>query len=164
MTPTKVDAEVAAMQKPYTGMAFDITVDRIEPERLFSFRWHPFAIEPGIDYSKEPSTLVVFELTKVEGGTLLTITVWLRRHPSRATRQGVHRERGRLGKADAAHREVRAASCDVATLFVRGKAPAALDHAPHGRRGGVAPGGDEASSRTRQRRSREGLPGRNRSG
>jgi len=74
MTPTQVDAEVAKMQEPYEGRAFDITVDRIEPERLFSFRWHPFAIEPGVDYSKEPSTLVVFELTKVEGGTLLTIT------------------------------------------------------------------------------------------
>jgi uncharacterized protein YndB with AHSA1/START domain len=74
MAPTKVDPEVAAMQKQFEGKAFDITVDRIEPERLFSFRWHPFAIEPGVDYSKEPSTLVVFELTKVEGGTLLTIT------------------------------------------------------------------------------------------
>jgi uncharacterized protein YndB with AHSA1/START domain len=74
MTPTKVDPEVAKMQAPYEGRAFDITVDRIEPERLFSFRWHPFAIEPGVDYSKEPSTLVVFELAKVEGGTLLTIT------------------------------------------------------------------------------------------
>ena len=74
MTPTQVDPEVAKMQQPYEGFAFDITVDRIEPERLFSFRWHPFAIEPGVDYSKEPSTLVVFELAKVEGGTLLTIT------------------------------------------------------------------------------------------
>jgi uncharacterized protein YndB with AHSA1/START domain len=74
MTPTKVDPEVAEMQKPHEGKAFDITIDRIEPERLFSFRWHPFAIEPGVDYSKEPATLVVFELTKVEGGTLLTIT------------------------------------------------------------------------------------------
>ena len=74
IVPTKADPEVAAMQKPYEGTPFDFTVDRIEPERLFSFRWHPFAIEPGVDYSKEPATLVVFELEDVEGGTQLTIT------------------------------------------------------------------------------------------
>lgn len=42
--------------------------------RLFSLRWHPFAVEPGIDYSKEPTTLVVFELEEVSGGTMLTVT------------------------------------------------------------------------------------------
>ena len=74
MTPTKVDPEVARMQEPYAGMAFDYTVDQIEPMRLFSFRWHPFAIDPKVDYSKEPATLVVFELEEVTGGTQLTIT------------------------------------------------------------------------------------------
>src|ERR1043165_2146399 len=74
MTPTKVDDEVAKMQEFYKGMAFDYTVDRIEPMRLFSFRWHPFAIDPKVDYSSEPTTLVVFELEEVSGGTQLTIT------------------------------------------------------------------------------------------
>jgi uncharacterized protein YndB with AHSA1/START domain len=74
MTPTKVDAEVAKMQASYAGMKFDYTVDRIEPMRLFSFRWHPFAIDPKVDYSHEPTTLVVFELEEVPGGTQLTIT------------------------------------------------------------------------------------------
>ncbi len=74
MVPTKVDEDVAKMQKPHEGKPFDCTVDRIEPEHHFSFRWHPFAIEPGVDYSKEPTTLVVFELTDLDGGTLLTIT------------------------------------------------------------------------------------------
>jgi uncharacterized protein YndB with AHSA1/START domain len=74
MTPTKVDPEVARMQEPYAGKAFDCTIDRIEPMNLFSFRWHPFAVEPNVDYSKEPSTLVVFELEEVAGGTQLTIT------------------------------------------------------------------------------------------
>ena len=55
-------------------MAFDFTVERIEPMRLFSFRWHPFAIDPSVDYSAEPTTLVVFELAEVSGGTELTIT------------------------------------------------------------------------------------------
>jgi uncharacterized protein YndB with AHSA1/START domain len=74
IVPTKVDAEVAKSQKPYEGAAFDITVDRVEPERLFSFRWHPFAVDASVDYSKEPTTLVVFELAAVSGGTMLTIT------------------------------------------------------------------------------------------
>jgi uncharacterized protein YndB with AHSA1/START domain len=72
--PTTVDPEVAKLQAAHEGKAFDFTVDRIEPQRHFSFRWHPFAVEPGVDYSKEPATLVVFELTEVEGGTLLKIT------------------------------------------------------------------------------------------
>jgi len=45
----------------------------MEPERLFSFRWHPYAIEAGVDYSKEPTTLVSFTLEDAAGGTRLTI-------------------------------------------------------------------------------------------
>lgn len=41
---------------------------------LFSFRWHPYAVDPAHDYSSEPMTLVTFELSEAEGGTLLTIT------------------------------------------------------------------------------------------
>jgi uncharacterized protein YndB with AHSA1/START domain len=74
IVPTQVDEEVAKLQKPYEGRAFEVTVDRVEPERLFSFRWHPFAVDPAVDYSSEPTTLVVFDLQEVEGGTLLTIT------------------------------------------------------------------------------------------
>ncbi|MCA1827733.1 MAG: SRPBCC family protein [Myxococcales bacterium] len=74
MTPTTVDPEVAKMQKQYEGFAFDFVVDQIEPERLFSFRWHPYAIEPDFDYSREPMTLVVFTLEEVSGGTQLTVT------------------------------------------------------------------------------------------
>ena len=74
IVPTRVDAEVARMQEPYTGTAFDIHVDRIEPMQRFSFHWHPFAIDAGVDYSKEPATEVGFELEAADGGTLLTIT------------------------------------------------------------------------------------------
>jgi uncharacterized protein YndB with AHSA1/START domain len=74
MTPTTVDADVARMQKPHEGMPFEITIDRIEPEHLFSFRWHPFAIEPGVDYSHEPTTLIVFELEPVGPDVKLTVT------------------------------------------------------------------------------------------
>jgi uncharacterized protein YndB with AHSA1/START domain len=74
MSPTKVDPEVGKAQEPYAGMPFDITIERIEPERLFSFRWHPFAIDPKVDYSGEPTTLVEFTLEEVPDGTLLTVT------------------------------------------------------------------------------------------
>ena len=57
----------------YEHLVFDVEVERLEPERLISFRWHPAAVEPAIDYSKEETTLVEFELKEVEGGTLLSI-------------------------------------------------------------------------------------------
>jgi uncharacterized protein YndB with AHSA1/START domain len=74
MVTTTVDAEVAKRQEQYTGFVFEFAVDRIEPMRLFSFRWHPFAMDKGVDYSKEPSTLVVFEIEEAAGGTMLTVT------------------------------------------------------------------------------------------
>ncbi len=74
IVPTSVDAEVAKSQEAHAGVTFEISIERIEPERLFSFRWHPYAVEAGVDYSKEPGTLVVFELEEVSGGTMLTIT------------------------------------------------------------------------------------------
>ena len=59
--------------KGYEHVTFEATVETVEPEKRFSFRWHPYAIESGVDYSSEPTTLVVFTLEEVEGGTLLTI-------------------------------------------------------------------------------------------
>jgi uncharacterized protein YndB with AHSA1/START domain len=74
ITPTKVDAEIAKAQEPHAGKAFEWTVERIEPPRLISFRWHPFAVEPNFDYSQEPTTLVTFELEETAEGTKLTIS------------------------------------------------------------------------------------------
>ena len=74
IVPTAVDAEVAKAQKPYEGIPFEITIEQMEPERLFSFRWHPGAVEPGVDYAAEPTTLVVFELEEVADGIMLTVT------------------------------------------------------------------------------------------
>jgi uncharacterized protein YndB with AHSA1/START domain len=74
MVTTTVDAEVAKRQEAYKGHRFEFAVDRIEPMRLFSFRWHPFAMDSSVDYSKEPSTLVVFQLDEVADGTKLTVT------------------------------------------------------------------------------------------
>src|SRR5256885_14516538 len=68
IVPTSVNAEVANAQKPYEGIPFDLVIDRMEPERLFSFRWHPGAVDPEVDYSVEPTTLVVFTLETVADG------------------------------------------------------------------------------------------------
>lgn len=71
---TTVDPEIAKAQKQYEGAAFEMTIEQMEPERLFSFRWHPNAVGPGVDYSGEPTTLVAFALEEVAGGVMLTVT------------------------------------------------------------------------------------------
>jgi uncharacterized protein YndB with AHSA1/START domain len=50
-----------------------MTVERMEPERLFSYRWHPYPNDPNVDYSSEPTTLVEFRLEEVADGTLLKV-------------------------------------------------------------------------------------------
>lgn len=57
----------------YEHVMFEVTVERMEAKRLFSFRWHPYAVDPKVDYSKEPTTLVEFRLDEQPGGTLLTV-------------------------------------------------------------------------------------------
>ncbi|AZD09476.1 Aha1 domain superfamily [Pseudomonas chlororaphis] len=57
----------------YEHLVWDVRVERLEPEHLFAFSWHPYAVEPGVDYSAEPSTLVQFELEDLDGGTLLRV-------------------------------------------------------------------------------------------
>ena len=58
----------------YEHLTMEVTIERVEPERLLSFRWHPYAIDPAVDYTSEPSTLVTFELTETPEGTSLTVT------------------------------------------------------------------------------------------
>ncbi|MGA2271428.1 MAG: SRPBCC family protein [Bryobacteraceae bacterium] len=74
IVPTTVDPVVANAQTAYEGLPVEIAIEQMEPERLFSFRWHPFAVERGVDYSVEPTTLVVFELEEAAGGVMLTVT------------------------------------------------------------------------------------------
>ena len=57
----------------YEHLQFEVEVEKMESERLFSFRWHPYAVEPQVDYSKEPRTLVEFKLERAGRGTLLTV-------------------------------------------------------------------------------------------
>jgi uncharacterized protein YndB with AHSA1/START domain len=57
----------------YEHVTLEMLVERIDPERYFSYRWHPYAIDPGVDYSAEPTTLVEFNLEEIDGGTAVTI-------------------------------------------------------------------------------------------
>ena len=58
----------------YEHLTVEMMVERIEPERYFSYRWHPYAIDLAVDYSAEPTTLVEFILEETDGGTTVTIT------------------------------------------------------------------------------------------
>jgi uncharacterized protein YndB with AHSA1/START domain len=57
----------------YEHLTLEMLVERLEPERYFAYRWHPYAITPGVDYSTEPTTLVEFRLDESNSGTVLTI-------------------------------------------------------------------------------------------
>ena len=72
-----VPGKIAGGQITYPGyehIRMEVEVQKMEPENYFSYTWHPYAIEPGVDYSGEPVTLVEFRLAKTESGTLLTVT------------------------------------------------------------------------------------------
>lgn len=58
----------------YEHLVMELQIERMEAERSFAFRWHPYAIERGVDYSAEPTTLVELVLAEQAGGTLLTIS------------------------------------------------------------------------------------------
>src|ERR1700686_1057985 len=55
------------------NVTVEIAIERMDPESRMSYRWHPYAFEPGVDYSNEPTTLVEFQLEEVAGGTRLTV-------------------------------------------------------------------------------------------
>jgi len=59
----------------YFDLTLDLQVERIEPEHYFSYRWHPYAIDPKVDYSSEPTTLVEFRLDEMAGGKGTAVTI-----------------------------------------------------------------------------------------
>jgi uncharacterized protein YndB with AHSA1/START domain len=72
-----VAGQVSRGQITYPGyehLKWEAVVRQMEPERLFSFTWHPYAIDPHVDYSNETPTLVEFRLEKTADGTLLLLT------------------------------------------------------------------------------------------
>jgi uncharacterized protein YndB with AHSA1/START domain len=58
----------------YEHLMLEVHVERMEPEHLFSWRWHPYAVDPQQDYSNEPTTLVLFELEEIPQGTRIRVT------------------------------------------------------------------------------------------
>ena len=66
-------AEGKTVRGSHDKFKVEMRIERIEPERYFSYRWHPYPKDPATDYSGEPMTLVEFTLEEVEGGTALTI-------------------------------------------------------------------------------------------
>ncbi len=72
-----VAGQVARGHMTYPGyehLKWEAVVQAIEPEHLFSYTWHPYAVDPHVDYSEEPPTLVEFRLEKTAKGTLLLLT------------------------------------------------------------------------------------------
>ena len=85
----------------YEHVKWEAVVQKMEPERLFSFTWHPYAIDPKVDYSKETPTLVEFRLEKTAGRHVARAhRVRLRQGPQRPPPRSVPQERRRLGAAN----------------------------------------------------------------
>ncbi len=73
ITPTTVDEDVARAQEPYAGKSDTWHIVAVEPKRRLAFRWHPYGVESGVDYSQEPTTLVEFTLDETADGVHLRI-------------------------------------------------------------------------------------------
>jgi uncharacterized protein YndB with AHSA1/START domain len=72
-----VPGQVSRGQITYPGyehLQWEAVVQKMEPEQFFSFTWHPYAVDPNVDYSQETPTLVEFKLEQIAGGTLLQVT------------------------------------------------------------------------------------------
>jgi uncharacterized protein YndB with AHSA1/START domain len=67
----RVHGQMTAPDHKHVTLEF--TIERMDPESRMSYRWHPYAVEAGVDYSSEPTTLVEFQLEEVKGGTRLTV-------------------------------------------------------------------------------------------
>ena len=57
----------------YEHVKWEAKIVRMEPPKLFAFTWHPYAIDPAVDYSSEPATMVEFELGETLTGTRLIV-------------------------------------------------------------------------------------------
>ena len=146
-------------------------VQKIEPERYFAYKWHPYALDPKVDYSGEPiDSRRVLPREIRQGHAAARRRVRLRQAAARAPRHLLPHERRRLGQAVGEHRQacrdVLAPPPSRPALGLRrvgrrhaaviGEPPrrrrAAIDHPAHRRHPPHAPGGDQASPRARRRR------------
>lgn len=72
-----VEGETSRGQITYPGyehLPWKVEVQKIQPEKLFSFTWPPYAVDPATDYANEPPTLVEFKREKTTNGPLLRVT------------------------------------------------------------------------------------------
>ncbi len=105
----------------YEHVVWEAVVQAMEPERLFSFTWHPYSVDPKLDYSQESSTLVEFRLEPIAGGDAAAADrVGLRQDSGRPARRGIPAQRRRLDAADEEHRV--ACRQGVAAGWARGAA------------------------------------------
>lgn len=58
----------------YEHLTWRAVIQTIDPEQYFAFTWHPYAVDPAVDYSRETPTLVEFRLEKTANGARLTVT------------------------------------------------------------------------------------------
>ena len=68
----KASGKIVYKNKEHLRMEF--VVQALKPTTYFAYTWHPFAIDPNVDYSSETPTLVEFHLEATPSGTLLTVT------------------------------------------------------------------------------------------
>ena len=91
----------------YEHLKWEAIVQTMEPERLFSFTWHPYAVDPQKDYSKETPTLVEFRLEKTANGTLLILTEsGFDKVPSDRRLEAFRMNEGGWTRANEKHREL----------------------------------------------------------
>jgi uncharacterized protein YndB with AHSA1/START domain len=84
--------KMTATNKGYEGMVVYVTIEQMEPDRFLSWRWHPGAPQPDVDYSAEPTTLVEFHVEDAEGGAMLTVRETGFDQISLARRAGVYKD------------------------------------------------------------------------
>ncbi len=73
ITPSELASAEDRANHPYLGRPMVLHIERMEPPRRFSYRWHPLevAVDPGA--TAGPSTLVEFTLEETKDGTRLTV-------------------------------------------------------------------------------------------
>lgn len=57
----------------FEHIQFELVVTRMEPERLFSVTWGPYAVDPDDECAQDPPTVVEFTLEAIPGGTRLRL-------------------------------------------------------------------------------------------
>jgi uncharacterized protein YndB with AHSA1/START domain len=68
------EASGKVLHPGYENLTWRAVIQQIDPEQYFAFTWHPYAVDPAVDYSEETPTLVEFHLQPTPTGTRLAVT------------------------------------------------------------------------------------------